>query len=313
MAGLRPWYKDEKQVVAVSSVGAAVFLTTLKLYASYKTGSLGILSEFLHSALDLIAAIITVWAVRTAAFPADREHAYGHGKIESFSALAETMLLLGTCIWIMYEAVMRIVHPPHLYANELGITVMATAIVIDLSRWRGLSKVAKKYDSQALEADALHFSSDVLSSSVVIVGLVFVKLGYPLGDPLAAMGVAMVVLFLCYRLGKKTYDSLVDVRLPPEDEKIIRAVLEMHKGEFVEFHDFRTRHAGAEHHVDMHLVTFREQTVDEAHAVTEEIEREITARLKNAHVLIHIEPCGGACVNCEMREPCPSASLETKP
>lgn len=313
MAGPRPWYKDEKQFVAVSSVGAAVFLTSLKLYASYVTGSLGILSEFLHSALDLVAATITVWAVHTSSFPADRDHAYGHGKIESFSALTETMLLLGTCVWIMYEAVMRILHPPHLYANELGIAVMGIAIVIDVSRGHALSKVAKKYDSQALEADALHFSSDVLSSSVVIAGLLFVRAGFPIGDPIAAMGVAIVVLFLCYRMGKKTYDSLVDRRLPPEDEKIIRDVLEMHKSRYVEFHDFRTRHAGSEHHIDMHLVTFREQTVDEAHALTDEIEREVTTRLKNAHVLIHIEPCGGACGSCELREPCPAASPEKGP
>jgi cation diffusion facilitator family transporter len=304
MEGHSPWYKDEKQLVAVSSVAAAIVLTSFKLYAGVVTNSLGILSEFLHSALDLIAACITVWAVHNAAYPADEQHPYGHGKVESFSALTETMLLLITCAWIMWEAVMRIIGEPHVEPGLIGFVVMSVAIIIDVSRWRALSKVAKKYDSQALEADALHFSSDVLSSSVVIAGLIFVRLGYSIGDPLAAFGVALVVLFLCYRMGKKTYDSLIDARIPKEEERVIMEVLGAHRKDFVEFHEFRTRRSGAERHIDLHLVVNKDAHVDQAHDLCETLEREIKARLKNTQVLIHIEPCDERCDICARKPLC---------
>ena len=214
------------------------------------------------------------------------------------------MILLITCAWILYEAVLRIIGEPFVDPSVLGFAVMIIAIIIDVSRWRALSKIAKKHESQALEADALHFSSDVLSSSVVIAGLVFVRLGYPIGDPLSAIGVAIVVFFLCWRMGKKTYNSLVDVRLPPEEEKKIMGILAAHKGEFVEFHKFRTRQAGAERHIDLHLVVWREQPVQEAHDLCESIEHEIEKALRNSHVLIHLEPCKGECKKCPTAAPC---------
>jgi cation diffusion facilitator family transporter len=299
------WLKDEKQVVAVSSVAAAIFLTCFKLYAAIVTNSLGILSETLHSGLDLIAACLTVWAVHRAAYPPDEEHAYGHGKMESFSALIETMLLLIICIWIMYEAGVRALYGSEVEPELIGFIVMGTAIVIDLSRWRALSRVAKKYDSQALEADALHFSSDVLSSIVVIVGLVMVRAGYPIGDPLAAFGVSLVVLVLCYRMGRKTYRSLVDARIPKEDEDKIKWIIEDHYSQFVEFHKMRSRKAGPEIHIDLHLVVSKHAKVQAAHDLCEHLEEDIKKEFPRAHVLIHIEPCDENCEACKkIKEEC---------
>ncbi|MFX1319829.1 MAG: cation diffusion facilitator family transporter, partial [Promethearchaeota archaeon] len=205
------WGMDEKQWIALTSVIAAIVLTITKLVVGLWTNSLGILSEALHSALDLIAAGITLYAVRKATQPPDTDHHYGHWRVENFSALVETILLLITVVWILYEAIRRIVsHDLAVEVNILAFGVIVFAIVIDFSRSRALRRVAKKYDSQALEADALHFSTDILSSSVVLVGLLLTFLGFPLGDPLAAIGVALVVLYLTIKLGKETVDLLMD-------------------------------------------------------------------------------------------------------
>lgn len=215
---LNEMWHDPKQRVAMSSVLAAVFLVLFKLYVGIATNSLGILSEALHSGLDFVAAAITMVAVISAVKPADEEHLFGHGKAENFSALIETILLLMTCLWIFWEAMNRIFyHTVEVEASWVSFVVMATSIVVDISRSRALSRVAKKYNSQALEADALHFSTDILSSAVVIVGLIMVRLsamlGQPilmLGDPLAALCVAFIVVVVSLRLGKRTMDHLMD-------------------------------------------------------------------------------------------------------
>lgn len=168
----------EKKSAALTSVIAAVGLTVLKIIVGLSTGSLGILAEAAHSGLDLMAAMMTYLAVRFAEKPADRNHLYGHGKAENLSALFETLLLLATCVWIIYEATHRLLyHSIDLEVNFLSFGVMAISIVVDVSRSRVLYRAARKYNSQALEADALHFSTDIWSSAVVIVGLFCVKLG----------------------------------------------------------------------------------------------------------------------------------------
>jgi len=193
--------ENEKNKVATSSFIAAIFLTTFKIIVGVMTGSLGILSEALHSALDLVAAGITMIAVRISDKPADKEHHYGHGKIENLSALAETLLLLITCVWIIYEALSRLISGnTHIEVNVWSYVVVITSIVIDYSRSRALMRVAKKHNSQALEADALHFSTDIWSSLVVLLGLVAANFGIFIADSIAAMGVALIVIFVSYNL-----------------------------------------------------------------------------------------------------------------
>src|SRR5215467_7162004 len=170
--------RAEKRSVAANSVFAAIAITALKIVVGITTGSLGILSEAAHSGLDLVAAVITLLSVRVSDKPADADHQYGHGKVENFSAFIETGLLLLTCVWIVSEAIKRLFfHHVEIEPSIWAFVVMFTSIAVDVWRSKALARIAEKYDSQALEADALHFSTDVWSSSVVILGLVFVLLG----------------------------------------------------------------------------------------------------------------------------------------
>ncbi len=204
-------HTHEKKTVAISSMLASAAMTVGKFIVGTMTGSLGLVSEALHSLLDFAATVMTYMAVRVSDKPADSEHPYGHGKIESVAALAETGLLFLTSAWIIYEAVRRLIGGDfHVEATWWSVAVLIACIVVDFSRARALSRVAKKTNSQALEADALHFSSDVLSSGVVLVGLGFVAMGFPMGDPIAAIGVSIFVCHAGWKLGKRTIDTLID-------------------------------------------------------------------------------------------------------
>lgn len=201
----------EKQTVALMSLAASALLTIAKFAVGLLTGSLGILSEAIHSLLDFGATIITYSAVRISDRPPDKTHHFGHGKIEAVAALAETGLLFATCIWIVYEATKRLlVHSVEVEVTWVAVAVIGGSIVIDFNRARALRRVAKKHRSQALEADALHFSSDMWSSTVVLAGLGLTWLGYPQADAIAAIGVAVFVCLAGWRLGKRTIDTLMD-------------------------------------------------------------------------------------------------------
>ena len=200
-------------------LAARSFLRGSRRSSVLSTGSLGILAEAAHSGLDLIAALITLFAVSVSDRPADESHLYGHGKVENLSALLETVLLLVTCGWIIYEAINRLFfHPVHVDPSIWAFVIMGISIVIDYSRSRALSYVAKKYSSQALEADALHFSTDIWSSTVVIIGLALVWIGDHLGqaevlaraDAIAALLVAVIVIYVSAKLGRRTIDALLD-------------------------------------------------------------------------------------------------------
>src|SRR3954463_11030862 len=210
--------RAEKRGVAGNSVLAAIAITLLKIVVGVTTGSLGILSEAAHSGLDLVAAIVTFYSVRVSDKPADADHQYGHGKVENFSAFIEMGLLLLTCVWIIYEAFKRLFfHSVEIAPSIMAFVVMFFSIGVDVWRSRALKRIADKYDSQALHADALHFSTDIWSSTVVIAGLAAVYIGQRSGiswlrtaDPLAALGVAGVVMFVSSRLARQTVDALLD-------------------------------------------------------------------------------------------------------
>ena len=287
----------EKKSVAISSVIAAVGLTGFKLIVGLATGSLGILAEAAHSGLDLMAAVMTFLAVRISGKPADPNHLYGHGKVENLSALFETLLLLVTCIWIIYEATHRLFfHTADLKVNYWSFTVMITSIVVDISRSRMLYRAARKYNSQALEADALHFSTDIWSSGVVILGLFFVKLSEWVpglaflrqADSVAAMMVGLIVVYVSIRLGIRTIQALLDVA-PSGTEKKIISVVKVLPG-VMDCHNVRVRYSGPQLFVDIHVLLDGNQTLIEAHNLTEEIERVIQKLLPNADVTVHPEP-----------------------
>ncbi len=213
---------NKKQSVALSSVFASVALTLLKLVVGLTTGSMGILSEAAHSFLDFGAALLTFLSVRVSDKEADEKHHFGHQKVESVSALIETGLLFLTSAWIIYEAVKRLAGGKvEIEVTWYAYAVMIISIIVDFSRSRALKRIAKETKSQALEADALHFSSDILSSLTVIAGLIFVSLGIAKADAIAAIGVALFVLHAGYRLGRRTIDVLVDATPPGLSEKLI--------------------------------------------------------------------------------------------
>jgi len=279
----------EKKRVSLLSVFAAIFLTGFKLVIGILTGSLGILSEALHSGLDLVAAVITYFSVRISDKPADKEHNYGHGKIENFSALIETILLFGTCAWIIFEAIGRLTSGmTHIEVNMWSYIVVISAILIDLTRSKALYKVAKKYNSQALEADALHFSTDIWSSAVVLFGLICANFGLFFADSVAALGVAVIVLFVSYKLGKSAIDVLLD-KAPQETTEKVEQVLATYP-EVKKFHGLKVRTAGADTFIKFNIHLDPNSSLKNVHILCDRIEKEIKALIPRSEVYIHAEP-----------------------
>lgn len=288
---------NEKTSVALRSVLAAVLLTVTKTAIGVWTGSLGILAEAAHSGLDLIAAVITYGAVRISDKPADERHPYGHGKVENLSALAETLLLLITCVWIIYEAINRLFFKEvQIDVNLWAFGVVALSIIVDFNRSRALRRVAEKHDSQALEADALHFSTDIWSSAVVMVGLFLVKISELVGgltalanaDAIAALGVALLVIYVSVQLGKRSVDVLLDTALAGVAEEISDQV-EQIEG-VTSCRQVRVRRAGADSFVDVVLEINGDATFDVAHDITTKVEELVTGSVPRADVVVHYEP-----------------------
>ncbi len=290
--------QQEKRSAALTSVIAAIGLTSFKIVVGILTNSLGILAEAAHSGLDLAAALMTFFAVRMADKPADRQHHFGHGKVENVSALFETILLLATSGWIIYEAIHRLTNPDvRVEISIWSFIVMGTSIGIDATRSRVLMKAAKKHNSQALEADALHFSTDIWSSSVVILGLVLVLIGdtFPAlaflkkGDAIAALAVAVIVIFVAGELGMRSIQSLIDAA-PRNDayDRILAQVGRMQK--VANVHALRIRPSGAGWFVDLHVLMDGNLSLTESHRVTERIEKKVQSILPNSDVTVHVEP-----------------------
>jgi len=287
----------EKRLAALSSVVAAVFLTGMKIVVGLLTGSLGILSEAAHSALDLVAAAVTFFAVRLSSRAPDRRHTYGYGKVENLSALFETLLLLLTCVWIIYEAIKRLFFEDvEVEASIWAFIIMAISIVIDFSRSRMLYRTARKYGSQALEADALHFSTDIWSSSVVIGGLFLVSLSKWLevswlakADAVAAMGVAGIVVYVSLQLGRKTITDLLDAIPPGLREDVINAVQKVPGVLAVK--QARIRRSGPEFFADVSVTVTRAMALELAHDIAAQAEEAVHSVLQGAQdVVVNVIP-----------------------
>src|ERR1700691_884984 len=308
MAEIRAAYSSgsmrrEKRAVAGNSVMAALVITGLKIVVGITTGSLGILSEAAHSGLDLIAALVTFFSVRVSDKPADADHQYGHGKFENFSAFIETGLLLVACAWIVYEAFRRLFfHSVEIEPSLAAVLVMLLSIAVDVWRSRALGRIAVKYDSQALEADALHFSTDVWSSSVVIVGLALVWAGRSYhvawlrrGYPLAAVFVACVVVSVSWRLARRTADALLDAAPPGVRNQIrdrirgVEGVLEVERGRF--------RKAGNRYFADVSVGLERNSTFQRSEQVSDAVRAQVREVLPDADVMVHSVPRAGRTEN----------------
>jgi cation diffusion facilitator family transporter len=301
MAGTSALYspesmRAEKRAVAGNSVLAAIAVTLLKIIVGITTGSLGILSEAAHSCLDLVAAVVTLLSVRVSDKPADAEHQYGHGKVENFSAFIETGLLLLTCVWIVFEAIRRLFfHHVEIEPSVTAFLVMFISMGVDFWRSRALGRIAAKYDSQALEADALHFSTDIWSSGVVVLGLSLVLLGraYHIpelrsSDPIAALFVAGVVVWVSSRLARKTIDALLDAAPAGVRGKILASVRKVDG--LLEVDRVRIRRAGNRYFADLSIGMARNVTFQRSEQVAEAVTAAVQRVLPDADVVVTSVP-----------------------
>ena len=287
----------EKRTVALGSLLAAVAITLLKLLVGVTTRSLGILSEAAHSGLDLVAAFITLLSVRVSDKPADAEHQYGHGKVENFSAFLETGLLLLTCVWIVLEAVRRLTgsHAVHIEPSLGAFAVLFASMAVDWWRSRKLKKIADKYESQALQADALHFSTDIFSSAIVALGLAMVWAGREWSipwlmkaDPIAALVVSGVIVYVSSRLGRQTIDALLDAAPKGYRNRIIDAALAVNG--VIEVERVRIRRAGNRYFADLTVGLARNVTFQRSGQVVAEITDAVQRILPDCDVVIHSVP-----------------------
>lgn len=288
--------RAEKRSAAGNSVLAAVVITGLKVFVGFTTGSLGILSEAAHSGLDLIAALLTYFSVGVSDKPADADHQYGHGKVENFSAFVETGLLLLTCVWIIYEAVVRLfLRHIEIEPSIAAFAVMLFSMAVDWWRSRALGRIAQKYDSQALEADALHFSTDVWSAGVVVLGLALVTVGRAYhvdwlrdSDPIAALFVAGVVVSVSWRLARRTVDALLDAAPAGVRSQIYDAVL--HVDGVLEVDRIRIRRAGNRYFTDLAVGLARTVTFQRSDQLVAAVSDAVHRILPDADVTVQPLP-----------------------
>lgn len=298
----------EKTQVASLSVASNFFLTVAKVATGLITGSVSILSEGIHSGIDLVAAFIALFAVRESGKPADSRHAFGHGKIENVSGTIEAVLIFVAAIMIIVEAIEKILKIMDGVEGPvgdlgLGLVIMGVSATMNLIVSTRLMRVAKRTDSVALEADAMHLRTDVYTSAGVFLGLLLIKItGWAIVDPIIALGVALMIIKASFDLTKQAFAPLVDVSLPDEECEIIVAVLLFHADEFITFHKLRTRKAGAERHIDLHLVVAKYTPIVDVHELCDVIEEEISEKLYGTHVLIHAEPCSSRDTECPVEE-----------
>ncbi len=297
--------KDDKSKVAALSIFSNITLVIFKLIAGILTNSVSIISEAIHSALDLLAAIIAFTSVRISGRPPDEDHRYGHGKIENISGTIEALLIFVAAIWILYEAYEKIIHGGEVQSLGLGVLVMAVASLANLLISNILMKTAIKTESVALEADAMHLRTDVYTSVGVLVGLAVISITkIQILDPIIAIIVALLITKAAWDITIKSFAPLLDVALPTEEEEQIRQALDQIIPEgVVGFHELRTRRAGSLRYVDMHLVVPRDLSIAQVHTLCDLVEEKITERLPRVSILVHAEPCEDedclVCIGCD--------------
>jgi len=290
---------NTKTGAAGLSVLSNTLLILLKLVAGILSGSISIIAEAIHSGIDLVAAVIAFISLRIAGKPADREHPFGHGKVENVSGTIEAGLIFVAAGFIVYEAVGRIIAEAMVEYLSIGIAVMAISVVVNILVSRHLLRIARETDSIALEADARHLTTDVYTSLGVLAGLVAVQItGLNILDPIIAIGVSLFIVKTAYNVMRKSFPHLIDVRLPEEEEALIATCIKEHFGMLVGFHELRTRKAGSERYIELHMIMARDASIERAHNLCDHLEEDIKLKLPNCHVTIHVEPCERDCDSC---------------
>lgn len=295
--------QKRKTRVALLSVISNTALVLMKLVVGILIGSVSVISEAIHSGMDLVAAVIAWFSVRTSSKPADDDHPFGHGKIENVSGTVEAMLILLAAGWIIYEAVQKFIHPHPVEAAFWGVGVMLVSTVTNTIVSQILFRVSGETDSVALQADAWHLRTDVYTSAGVMTGLALIWLGewilpgYDLNwlDPACAIVVALLIVKAALDLTVQSARDLLDANLPGAEEARIRDLIEEQRGTVRGYHYLRTRKAGHFRFVEFHVQVDRDMTVEKSHRLAQALSAAIKERLPHATVTIHIEPCTGEC------------------
>jgi cation diffusion facilitator family transporter len=293
-----------KQNTARLSVISNTGLVLMKFVVGFAIGSVSIISEAIHSSMDLIAAVIAFFSVRKSAEPPDADHSFGHGKFEDISGLVEALLIFVAAILIIYEAGIKLLgHTTAELRPEMLIFGIAVMGISALANWyvsHRLFIVAKESESIALESDAWHLRTDVYTSLGVFAGLVLIKLtGNPIFDPLFALGVAVVIMKAAYDLTRRSLADLIDHSIPETDEQRIKEIICEHSSIYAGFHDLKTRRSGPEIFIEFHLVVPGDISVMESHDLTDHLEIDLNTEYPRATITIHVEPCTeGKCNRC---------------
>lgn len=266
-------------------------------------GSVAVLSEAIHSAIDLLAALIARYSVKMSAEPADREHRYGHGKYENLSGMVEGVLILLAAVLIIYEAALKFIEQTAVDFVLVGMLIMGASAVLNYVVSRRLMAVAKKTESLALEADAFHLTTDVLTSLGVFIALTLIQLGGPHWlDPAVAVVVAAFIIHAAYDITRRSTEGLLDKSLPETEIRLIERVIRDHE-QILNYHKLRARRMGSERQIDVHMIVPRNLTVKEGHDLVDHLEHEIKKELPGSSIIIHIEPCDENCDRCRMSPP----------
>jgi ferrous-iron efflux pump FieF len=275
------------------SILTATGLAIIKLVAGLLTGSLAVLASALDSLLDILMSAVNFLAIRHAEQPADSNHSYGHGKFETAATLVQSIIIAVTGSWVLFESIRRLLQGNIQLANlEGGMIVLLFSGGVSVAISRHLRNVGRRTDSSALQADALHFSMDVYTNLAMVAGLILIKqVQSPWLDPLLSGLVGCYILFEAFKLVRHGLRDMLDEELPPALRSEVEKLIESHPGELLDYHNLRTRRAGSQKIMDFHLTVCRNMTVEDAHEISDQLEKKIEAEILGADVTIHIEPC----------------------
>jgi cation diffusion facilitator family transporter len=290
------------------SIFTALGLAVTKLATGLFTGSLAVLSSAIDSLLDILMSGINMMAIHHAEQPADEQHPYGHGKFETLATIFQSIVIALSGSWIVYEAIQRMIVTRPVKQTGVGIAVMTVSLAASFLISRHLRKVARATDSSALEADSLHFAMDVYTNLALLVGLALIsRFDLPWLDPAMSIAVACYILYESLRLLRHGLRDILDEQLPVAVRAEIEALINDHKHELFGYHNLRTRRAGSQKLIDFHLTVCKHLSVEEAHNITDYIEKKIAEQISGTDVTIHVEPCRRP--ECPGREACTAQAV----
>ena len=296
---------NEKISVARLSILSNTALIIMKVIIGILIGAVSIISEAIHSGVDLIASVIAYISVTKSAKPADREHPFGHGKIENISGAVEALLIFLAAGWIIYEAIKRLMNPQPLEAASWGVGAMLMSCIMNILVSERLFAIGNKADSMALKADAWHLRTDVYTSAGVMAGLFLIWIGNRIMpgvslnwiDPIAAIAVALLIVHAAWGLAIQSVRDLLDHTLPVAERTLIRELITTMHPDVHGYHKLRTRKAGNVRFIEFHMLVDPLMSVEKSHSITDDLTHMIYDRFPYSNVTIHVEPCDGACDN----------------